>query len=90
MSKMLSLRVAHTLSMWTLLAFTQEELATFVEAKSKAMLSLSACQEIQANSQTEIKTLENIKCQFFKQFCIFFVLLIFFLYFVWFKSPLKF
>ena len=66
MSKMLSLRVAHTLSMWTLLAFTREELATFVEAKSKAMLSLSACQEIQANSQTEIKTLENIKCQFFK------------------------
>lgn len=71
MSKMLSLRVAHTLSMWTLLAFTQEELVTFVEAKSKAMLSLSACREIQANSQTEIKTLENIKCQFFKQFCIF-------------------
>lgn len=71
MSKMLSLRVAHTLSMWTLLAFTQEELVTFVEAKSKAMLSLSACREIKANSQTEIKTLENIKCQFFKQFCIF-------------------
>lgn len=70
MSKMLSLRAAHTLSMWTLLAFTQEELATFVEAKSKAMLSLSACREIQANSQTEIK-LENMKCQFFKQFCIF-------------------
>ena len=68
---MLSLRVAHTLSMWTLLAFTQEELVTFVEAKSKAMLSLSACREIKANSQTEIKTLENIKCQFFKQFCIF-------------------
>lgn len=71
MSKMLSLRVAHTLSMLTLLAFTQEELVTFVEAKSKAMLSLSACREIKANSQTEIKTLENIKCQFFKQFCIF-------------------
>ena len=71
MSKMLSLRVAHTLSMWTLLAFTQEELVTFVDAKSKAMLSLSACREIKANSQTEIKTLENIKCQFFKQFCIF-------------------
>ena len=71
MSKMLSLRVAHTLSMWTLLAFTQEELVTFVEAKSKAMLSLSACREIKANSQTEIKTLENIKCQFFEQFCIF-------------------
>ena len=75
MSKMLSLRLTHTASMWTLLDFIQEELATFTGAQYEAMLSLSASREIQADSQIEIKTLENFsfsfktdKRQFLKQF----------------------
>ena len=61
--------------MWTLLDFIQEELATFTGAQYKAMLSLSASREIQADLQIEIKTLENFslsfktdKRQFLKQF----------------------
>ena len=50
--------------MWTLLDFIQEELTTFTEAQYKAMLSLSASREIQADLQIEIKTLENFSLSF--------------------------
>lgn len=63
MSKILSLRLAHTASMWTLLDFIEEEL-TFTEAQYEAMLSLSASREIQADLQIEIKTLENFSLSF--------------------------
>lgn len=64
MSKILSLRLAHTASMWTLLDFIQEELTTFTEAQYEAMLSLSASREIQADLQIKIKTLENFSLSF--------------------------
>ena len=48
MWKILSLRLTHTASMWTLLDFIQKELATFTGAQYEAMLSLSASREIQA------------------------------------------
>lgn len=64
MSKILSLRLAHTTSMWTLLDFIQEELTTFTEAQYEAMLSLSASREIQADLQIKIKTLENFSLSF--------------------------
>lgn len=63
MSKILSLRLAHTASMWTLLDFIEEEL-TFTEAQYEAMLSLSASREIQADLQIKIKTLENFSLSF--------------------------
>lgn len=64
MSKILSLRLAHTASMWTLLDFIEEELTTFTEAQYEAMLSLSASREIQADLQIKIKTLENFSLSF--------------------------
>ena len=64
MSKILSLRLAHTPSLWTLLDFIQEELTTFTEAQYEAMLSLSASREIQADFQIKIKTLENFSLSF--------------------------
>lgn len=64
MSKILSLRLAHTASMWTLLDFIQEELTTFTEAQYEAMLSLTASREIQADLQIKIKTLENFSLSF--------------------------
>lgn len=64
MSKILSLRQAHTASMWTLLDFIEEELTTFTEAQYEAMLSLSAFREIQADLQIKIKTLENFSLYF--------------------------
>lgn len=64
MSKILSLRLAHTASMWTLLDFIQEDLTTFTEAQYEAMLSLSASREIQADLQIKIKTLENFSLSF--------------------------
>ena len=64
MSKILSLRLAHTASMWTLLDFIQEELTTFTEVQYEAMLSLSASREIQADLQIKIKTLENFSLSF--------------------------